>query len=985
MLRLLKLLLFFPVLVYHVTASEQDPGMFQPTGKVRRKSLSEVPWEPIRFHIQYHSTVLKSSRDEIEILKKAVEEGLRWGNKSVKAVCDEKIHFPKDVNFFKCGNEKGCVEKPLDADYVWMVSIKNEESDTTVRTKPCNYDINSKRPTAGHIQVIRSYLKEALKLKTNGGTENLIDTLRAAMALGLFLSSTLLKGYSNYKENYIESTRFTVYPETKLVEEKDEAFIGVSFPKSLAEARRRFKCPSLKYVELENSLETPGSHFESDFLPFEYLETHAGSDSSYFTNISLALMEDSGWYKVDYSVAEPVPQLIEEKHPCLYAKSCKFSEYHGQMDYFTKCHPGRKSHYGPFSKSFKGYNRCKIPKVTTCGKIFQSQNWRCLEHEGPYDIKFLGAFGDFSFPEKVSAAQCYEIKCNNGRLAFVSEKKIYECYTSGQLVTLTETYKTTIYHTLRAHKMTSFAKEYEGYPYTIERNVVCPAYCELLFILWVCISNGKFEDRMDTPTKEALRGRNLAGFRWKPIRFHIHYHPSVDKFSENKTRRYKTALERAVKWYEGGVKVLRERTGLLLPLLNATKSICNQKFLFPNDTLFFKCNKEADCVEKPIQADFILMVAFNVVNPSIDWCTADEHTDRPTSALILEGIGEVQFVLENHPNDDELFEYMRHLLAQFLYFGPHHFVTYPDYAKHHVNSTRYTVYPEAKIKDMLDDAFYGISFPKSLAQVRHYFKCPDLKFVELDKSSDNFATDFLQVERIEKQFGTSIALALMEDSGWYKVDYSIADPLPLLYEEKSCPRAKNCKLGDYSGQLDFFDKCHEGRKSHYGPSRIRYENDRCHTPYFTVCGKNVNNGESWRCLEHEKFKVRVQDIRKRWFDAPGIMAPQCYQIKCNDGKVSFVSRGKTYTCDRPGETIKLHEKYGRYHHYHTVAVHSLKGLRKKLERMPYIIDRTVICPKYCEVCGDPSTPCIDIVEPNKGSKDDVSLIFAIFSLIIFLY
>lgn len=89
------------------------------------------------------------------------------------------------------------------------------------------------------------------------------------------------------------------------------------------EAQKHFNCSSLEGAELENQ-GGPGTelaHWEKRLFENEGM-TGAFTQNSAFSRITLALMEDTGWYEANYDMAEP---LIWGKNlGCVFAKnSCK--------------------------------------------------------------------------------------------------------------------------------------------------------------------------------------------------------------------------------------------------------------------------------------------------------------------------------------------------------------------------------------------------------------------------------------------------------------------------------------------------------------------------------------------------------------------------------------------------------------------------------------------------------------------------------------
>ncbi|XP_037027187.1 leishmanolysin-like peptidase isoform X1 [Bradysia coprophila] len=78
-------------------------------------------------------------------------------------------------------------------------------------------------------------------------------------------------------------------------------------PRVVEEARRHFKCAELEGAELEDQggEGTALTHWEKRILENEAM-TGTHTQSPVFSRITLALMEDSGWYKANYNMASPL-------------------------------------------------------------------------------------------------------------------------------------------------------------------------------------------------------------------------------------------------------------------------------------------------------------------------------------------------------------------------------------------------------------------------------------------------------------------------------------------------------------------------------------------------------------------------------------------------------------------------------------------------------------------------------------------------------
>lgn len=78
-------------------------------------------------------------------------------------------------------------------------------------------------------------------------------------------------------------------------------------PKVKEMARAHYACSSLigLPVEVSGGSGSAGSHWEKTVSGYDYM-TGMVSYHMLITNVTLALLEDSGWYKPDYTSAEPM-------------------------------------------------------------------------------------------------------------------------------------------------------------------------------------------------------------------------------------------------------------------------------------------------------------------------------------------------------------------------------------------------------------------------------------------------------------------------------------------------------------------------------------------------------------------------------------------------------------------------------------------------------------------------------------------------------
>lgn len=94
-------------------------------------------------------------------------------------------------------------------------------------------------------------------------------------------------------------------------------------PRVKAEVRKHFRCPKLEGAEIENQggTGTEFTHWEKRLFENEAM-TGTYTQNPVFSRITLALMEDTGWYKANYSMAQDLDW--GKNLGCVFSKaSCK--------------------------------------------------------------------------------------------------------------------------------------------------------------------------------------------------------------------------------------------------------------------------------------------------------------------------------------------------------------------------------------------------------------------------------------------------------------------------------------------------------------------------------------------------------------------------------------------------------------------------------------------------------------------------------------
>ncbi|CAD6199139.1 unnamed protein product [Caenorhabditis auriculariae] len=279
-----------------------DPKNYQYTGTpVDKSTVAERPWEPIRFKFFLEESMFtKVDTARREILKRVIKESFQfYSDSNLRVQRDPNglalyknkhnnqynkgydvngllVKFPESVNFFK-------------ADMVFLIHFTDDPNfaGSGSAAATLGFDVNTYRPNVGIVLITANTYTILETMAYRKGYEASVGVLRHEIGHALGIGRLVMQ-YSTYAEYALNSTREKIYPETEDADNAKELFMGLSFPTILAETRKHFECPDLKFIELENGGGT-------------------GSRGG-----------------------EPLPPYFD-KDPCLRAKSCKMSDYKGQL------------------------------------------------------------------------------------------------------------------------------------------------------------------------------------------------------------------------------------------------------------------------------------------------------------------------------------------------------------------------------------------------------------------------------------------------------------------------------------------------------------------------------------------------------------------------------------------------------------------------------------------------------------------------------
>lgn len=302
-------------------------------------------------------------------------------------------------------------------DLVIFVKTVADDGDTLASAVYCAYESQYNRPIIGFMNL------NPKKLKISA------PSLQAMILTIMHEVIHILVLHPNHYGNYYGSN-YAIATESRTTVSGTSTVYKLVTPKIVAAAKEQFGCSTLTgvYLEDEGSSASAGAHFEKKHYGNE-LMTSILTGYQVISKVLLALMEDSGWYQVDYTKAQDLAYG--------YKKGCTFLEEACPATGREFCTTdGAKS----CSVDYTAKTRCMDTTFTgTCltAEYFPadlctnqynfSKTWK-HEEPGPSSRCFVST---------VSSKQvglCLKSTCENGEILIQVKEETIKCTTSGAVV-----------------------------------------------------------------------------------------------------------------------------------------------------------------------------------------------------------------------------------------------------------------------------------------------------------------------------------------------------------------------------------------------------------------------------------------------------------------------------------------------------------------------------------------------------------------------
>ena len=264
----------------------KEPGLIEEIDRNRKLSV-DLNFEPIKIKVDYTQLKIdtKYHPDIFDTIKESLDSAVHY----FESLLFVQHYFisTKNHKYFENACEIDNVDEDIqfwmsNYDLVLFPSFSYDDPVPNVYASAfsCLLINEIKRPIAGKISI-----------------ENNMDFKRNNIKI--FLQTILFHELTHIF--VFDPNLFTHFKAIKNIHKNDGIISLISTEKALAKARLHFNCKTLEGIPLENEggSGSANSHWEARYMLGDYMVSSHYSENV-ISDITLALFEDSGWYKVNY-------------------------------------------------------------------------------------------------------------------------------------------------------------------------------------------------------------------------------------------------------------------------------------------------------------------------------------------------------------------------------------------------------------------------------------------------------------------------------------------------------------------------------------------------------------------------------------------------------------------------------------------------------------------------------------------------------------
>ena len=253
-----------------------------------------VTWSPIRIQVYWGPLSISSSVEAR--LRAAVKGAVNWYQKVLSV---QPVSSSWKVDSGSCGTvdfSGSITTDSFTADYVFFVTADSLDNGLAGAAMYCQQDETTGQPVLGSYYFNGKFHETASDEQVLSTT---IHEMTHALGFSPGLYNQFLRGDGSH---YVTSDVFI----TETV--RGHTVLKLAFPTALSKARAGFGCSSLNGIELEGQGDqgTVGAHWEKRVMYTDYMVADADVYDIAYTDVTVGLFKDMGWYDVSYTYTNPI-------------------------------------------------------------------------------------------------------------------------------------------------------------------------------------------------------------------------------------------------------------------------------------------------------------------------------------------------------------------------------------------------------------------------------------------------------------------------------------------------------------------------------------------------------------------------------------------------------------------------------------------------------------------------------------------------------
>jgi len=261
-------------------------------------SYREDDWNNIRIAIEYYQTDISSSG--LNRAKAIINDAIAWLENvlNVKRLTSNIVlseSFVEDAEFQDYEPPESYYTEGVEADYLFFIGFVSDPSlDYVGAATYISQDSETDQPIIGQFD---------LNYYNGFSDDDLLSTTIHEMSHALGFDNRLFEVYINDDgDKYDDDEVVKVETVNRVKVHK------IVTPTVVKKAREGFGCDSLDGLELElqGGEGTALSHWEKRLMYNDYMSPDSGIEDVIYSDITMALFEDSGWYTVNYEYTQPI-------------------------------------------------------------------------------------------------------------------------------------------------------------------------------------------------------------------------------------------------------------------------------------------------------------------------------------------------------------------------------------------------------------------------------------------------------------------------------------------------------------------------------------------------------------------------------------------------------------------------------------------------------------------------------------------------------